>query len=323
MATTVVGGYALAVIATPANGDDLDADAVRAQLNAVRAQFVAHDAEGGLHLQSGLASACPPAAAGNAGWKWLSTDNGRVTYSDGAAWQEIGYLPLSGGTLTGGLSVRSSLSVSAAAGSSLVGILATGDTVNRIAFNNAATPTIFFGPGGASATDTSLSRDAAGTLRVGTILLVGASDPGGSEALRVNGAARATGGFVAQTTLGTVLFSIFGPGDTQPRVYLTSGGVSFGGGSLAADCSITRTASGVLTLFSTLVVGVDPTGAEVLRVGGGGRFGGGLVATTLAVTSATTSTSATTGAATALPALPAGYWSVDVNGATKKVPYYN
>lgn len=77
--------------------------------------------------------------------------------------------------------VTGTVAVRAAAGTSLVSVLATGDTVNRISMNNAATPTIAFGSGSAP-TDCSISRDAAGRIRVGPSLIVGANDPGAGTA---------------------------------------------------------------------------------------------------------------------------------------------
>ena len=47
------------------------------------------------------------------------------------------------------------------------------------------------------------------------------------------------------------------------------------------------------------------------------------VATKLALASHTTSSSASAGGASALPALPTGYVTVSVNGADKKIPYYD
>lgn len=47
------------------------------------------------------------------------------------------------------------------------------------------------------------------------------------------------------------------------------------------------------------------------------------VSTKLALTSHTTSTSASAGGASALPATPTGYVTVSVNGADKKIPYYD
>lgn len=41
------------------------------------------------------------------------------------------------------------------------------------------------------------------------------------------------------------------------------------------------------------------------------------------LTAATTTTSATTGAATALPAKPAGYLTISINGTLQKIPYFN
>ena len=97
MATTVAQ-HAQANFATPVNGAVNDASIVLGNDNNLATQLTAHDADGGIHFQSGLHSARPIAATAGAGAKWLSTDTDRVYHSDGAAWTELAYI-LSGDTV--------------------------------------------------------------------------------------------------------------------------------------------------------------------------------------------------------------------------------
>jgi hypothetical protein len=76
--------------------------------------------------------------------------------------------------------------------------------------------------------------------------------------------------------------------------------------------------TGVFTLAQPTVA--DVTGAAPSA---SPTFSGTVTQPTPSVlTGATTATSATTGAATALPALPAGYLTVSINGTSFKIPYY-
>jgi hypothetical protein len=99
----LIGQHQQATFVTPTNGTTADADQVRGNLNTQASSYNAHDSDGGVHFQSGLHANRP--AAGNTGHKWLSTDTLKVFYDNGTTWQEIGYLPSVGGTLSGGLTI--------------------------------------------------------------------------------------------------------------------------------------------------------------------------------------------------------------------------
>jgi hypothetical protein len=91
MAETI-GQHGLAAFVNPTNGDPLDAGIVKGNDNTMRAAYISHDDDGGIHLQSSTLAARP--AAGTIGRKWLTTDTGSVKlwYDNGSAWQEINYL---------------------------------------------------------------------------------------------------------------------------------------------------------------------------------------------------------------------------------------
>ena len=91
MAETI-GQHGIAAFTNPSKGDPLDANIVKGNDNSLRAVYVDHDNDPGIHVQSSLIASRP--AAGTAGRKWLTTDSGayRLWYDDGSVWQEISYL---------------------------------------------------------------------------------------------------------------------------------------------------------------------------------------------------------------------------------------
>lgn len=75
---------------TPANGQPLNATVVSGNFNSTRAEYNAHDADTGIHVQSSAAGSRP--AAGKAGRKWVSTATvagqtvATMAYDTGSAW---------------------------------------------------------------------------------------------------------------------------------------------------------------------------------------------------------------------------------------------
>ena len=88
----VVGSHSVAAFTSPSNGDSLDANVVKGNDNSLRAAYVAHDADPGIHIQSSLIASRP--AAGTVGRKWLTTDTGnvRLWYDTGSVWEEADYI---------------------------------------------------------------------------------------------------------------------------------------------------------------------------------------------------------------------------------------
>jgi hypothetical protein len=91
MAQTV-GSHSVATFTAPSNGDALDATVVKGNDNTLRASYVDHDADPGIHVQSSTLAARP--TAGSVGRKWLTTDSGSIKlwYDDGSNWNEIDYI---------------------------------------------------------------------------------------------------------------------------------------------------------------------------------------------------------------------------------------
>jgi hypothetical protein len=92
----IIGQHGIAAFTNPSNGDALDATIVKGNDNSLRAVYVNHDSDPGIHVQSSLLASRP--AAGTTGRKWLTTDSGSVKlwYDDGSMWQEISYVPTTG-----------------------------------------------------------------------------------------------------------------------------------------------------------------------------------------------------------------------------------
>lgn len=87
---TEVGNHPINSFTTPTTGSALDSSVVRGNLNTIQAAYVAHDADPGIHLQSGTLP-----SAGTNGRKWITatTVGSRVQYKlqfdDGSNWQEV------------------------------------------------------------------------------------------------------------------------------------------------------------------------------------------------------------------------------------------
>jgi hypothetical protein len=107
----IIGQHGIAAFTNPSNGDALDATIVKGNDNSLRAVYVNHDSDPGIHVQSSLLASRP--AAGTTGRKWLTTDSGSVKlwYDDGSMWQEISYVPSSGTASVGALTVAGDLTV--------------------------------------------------------------------------------------------------------------------------------------------------------------------------------------------------------------------
>jgi hypothetical protein len=165
MAQTV-GNHSVATFTAPANGDALDATVVQGNDNTLRASYVDHDADPGIHLQSSSAAAQP--VAGTVGRKWLTTDSGavRLYYDDGSNWNE---LTLDAASLTSGTlpNARFPATLPAASGANLTALNASNLASGTIP--DARFPAVLPAVSGANLTNLPTAAAAAGTL-TGTTL---------------------------------------------------------------------------------------------------------------------------------------------------------
>lgn len=96
----------MAAFVDPQNGQaPIDANQVRGNDNTLRERLNQHDADQRIHVQSGTATQRPAPLSTNSGTYYFATDTGVLSVSTGTAWSEVAYLRLSGGTLTGNLTV--------------------------------------------------------------------------------------------------------------------------------------------------------------------------------------------------------------------------
>lgn len=183
MATTV-GQHPVSSFTTPQNGDPLNADVVRGNDNTVRAAYVDHDADPGIHFQSSTLASRP--GAGVAGRKWMTVDGTvvRYWYDTGSVWVEGTAVGLSSSqtiALTG--DVTGSVSTNLSTGASITTAIAADSIVNAdinasaaIADTKLATISTAGKVSNSATTATNLNtasaivaRDASGNFSAGTI----------------------------------------------------------------------------------------------------------------------------------------------------------
>ena len=189
---TTVGSHSVAAFVNPSNGDALDADIVKGNDNTLRTSYVAHDADPGVHLQSSVLASRP--AAGTAGRKWLTTDDGpKLWYDTGSVWAEIGYVPSTGTAALTNVTISGSLAVDTTT-------LVVDDTNNRVGVGT-ATPGVALDVVGAARVSNALTVTAGGATITGNSTITGTL--GGLTGLTVaSGGASITGNSTITGTLG-------------------------------------------------------------------------------------------------------------------------
>ena len=231
---TTIGSHSVAAFVNPSNGDALDATVVKGNDNTLRTAYVNHDADPGVHLQSSVLASRP--AAGVAGRKWLTTDDGpKVWYDTGSVWAEIGYVPTTGTAALTDVTISGTLTVDT---TTLV-VDATNDRVGV----GTATPGV--------------ALDVVGTTRTSNGLTVTA----GGLIVSAGGMA-VTGNSTVTGTLG----GLTGLTVASGGLTVTSGGVTVTGNS-----TITGTLGGITTLTATTFSG---SGASLTNLDAGALASG-------------------------------------------------
>ena len=211
MAQTI-GQHGVAAFTSPVNGDLLNATVVTGNDNTTRSAYVDHDSDSGIHVQSSLLAARP--AAGTAGRKWMTTDTGSVKlwFDTGAAWEEITYLPSTGGTVTGLITatggVSGNVTGAVTGNASTATTLQTSRNINGVAFNGSADITITAVADAGSLTGATLASN----VLASSLTSVGALNAGSISP-----------GFGA-IDIGTDAFTGAGTGLTGTAAGLTAGG---------------------------------------------------------------------------------------------------
>jgi hypothetical protein len=164
MASGTVGSWQQGSFTSPVNGQSGDASVVLGNDNATVAKHNSHDNDATIHVQSSVLASRP--GFGTAQRVWVTTDGLRAYVDSGSAWNELAYLPLAGGTVTGAVTFSSTVTAnitgnvsgssgsctgnaatatSASACSGLAATataLATPRTINGVAFDGTANITI-------------------------------------------------------------------------------------------------------------------------------------------------------------------------------------
>ena len=238
---TTVGSHSVAAFVNPSNGDALDANVVKGNDNTLRAAYVTHDADSGVHFQSSVLASRP--AAGVAGRKWLTTDDGpKLWYDTGSVWTEIGYVPTTGTAVVSALQVSGALEVD--------GTTLTVDATNDRVGVGTATPGVALDVVGTTRTSNGLTVTAGGVIvSAGGMAVTGNSTVTGTLG-GLTGLTVASGGLTV----------------TSGGVTVTSGGVTVTGNS-----TITGTLGGVTTLTATTFSG---SGASLTNLDAGALASG-------------------------------------------------
>jgi len=299
MTIGLVGQNQITTFTSPVNGTSpIDANVVRGNDNTSKTAFNVHDSDATVHLQSSLASARPP--AGVPGRKWLDSDTYRLYYDDGAVWHELAYIGGGGpATINGKLTVNGDVQAERNLIAQGPDNLATG----VILANKVGTSTRWYlstdgTPEGASDAGENLVLGAysnAGTLidqpigierkAGGTILvkrpvnLLGTLNVAGSVVFNPNltvGLTEAVSHYIFLNSTNTagVVFQ-----HDATNKWVMGRAVAVAGddfhlynsalGTLAMAVS---SANNTVTFAGPVVIGTDPGGARLLRVGGGALF---------------------------------------------------
>jgi hypothetical protein len=245
MAQTVAQ-HSVATFTTPVNGTSpIDATTVRGNDNTLRVGYNDHDADPGVHLQSSLLASRP--AAGESGRKWLTTDVAalKVYFDTGSAWSEISYLPLSGGTVAGNVSITGTLAVTGVltATGGVVGnvtgnastatALATARAINGVNFDGTAAITVTAAAGTLTGATLASNVLASSLTSVGTLAALTVTAPitgsvTGSSGSTTGNAATATALQTARTINGTSF-------DGTANVTVTAAAGTLTGATLASN----------------------------------------------------------------------------------------
>lgn len=280
----VVNSFQVGAFSTPINGGSLDADVVRNNDLSLRSVHNGHDADPGVHLQSSALASRP--AAGVAGRKWLTTDDLRLYYDNGSAWAEVVYARV-GATVSFAGVTSSGGFIATSAAESQVTVAKTGANANTsYLYNNGLTSGYY--------DSTSLRFVFQYTPATSALLL----DDVATVALPNTSATQLA---VSGTTALTGVVSIGAGLSSELSLVGQAASINMANGAGVPAIQYDSTVNDFVLKGDTLV-------------------GSGLTFSNIKTGDVTTT--ATAGAASALPATPQGYLTVNLNGTDRKIPFY-
>ncbi len=257
MATTV-GSHGVAAFSNPSNGDALDATIVKGNDNTLRSAYVTHDSDSGIHVQSSALASRP--AAGTEGRKWITTDTGSVKlwYDNGAAWEEIDYVPNSGTATVDTLAVTN--------GATFDGDTLVVDHTNDRVGVNTSSPTVALDVTGAAKVSAGLTITTTGlTVSGGGAAITGNSTITGTLG-GITGLTVASGGANISGTVTATEFSGSGASLTNiPAANLTGTAAAINGSNITA-LNASNLASGTVPMarIPTSLTGLSSVQSAVL-----------------------------------------------------------
>jgi hypothetical protein len=237
MAETV-GSHGVASFTNPSNGDSLDATVVKGNDNTLRSAYVDHDSDGGVHVQSSSLASRP--TAGTVGRKWMTNDAGEVKlwYDNGAAWEEVAYVPSSGTATIETLAVTNGATFD-------TNTLVVDATNNRVGVAT-TNPTVALDVTGAAKVSNGLTVSASGVTVTGNSTITGTL--GGLTGLTVaSGGAAITGNSSVTGVMTATTFSGSGASITSiPAANLTGTLPAISGANLTS-LNASNIASGTIS----------------------------------------------------------------------------
>lgn len=248
--SSLVGQHQVSAFTAPVTGGPRSASVVKGNDDANRAGINAHDNDAAIHVQDSDLASRP--GFGTVGRKWVTTDSGAryVYYDDGSAWRDLDYVKLSGGTITGAVTISAG-GIAVTGNSSVTGTLTVSSTVTVSA-------------GGAAITGNSTI---AGSLTVTTAKTTLAATAAGYASLNLpHGTAPSSpaNGDVWTTTAGIyarVNGATVGPLVGQANITLPLGNYALGiTGAATSIPSGTATVLDISSVASSSGITVDTTG---------------------------------------------------------------
>lgn len=252
----LVATFPVGAFTDPQNGNSpIDADEVRANDDAMRSGFNAHDADSTIHFQGSVFASRP--GAGTNGRKWFASDTKQIFRDNGSSWDEIDYLnKTNGGTVAGATTFTGTLT--STAGSRNFGATTFSGTVTGVAAIFSSTISAVGATLTAALTGTSASFSGSVSMNTGLVMASGAAIVWTNSSQQIVG------------NVGTGHVAYTATAHDFTGLITAAGGVQVTGGSSAAGELYKSGVSGLVVTgiagSSSDLVLAGPGGANILTV---------------------------------------------------------